>query len=82
MSFQKKENAGKTWIKRSKPLPGKDAYMGCYREGLATDELQPAGMYVGTRMGHIFHSADEGKTWRLLAEWLPPVHSVSTATIT
>ena len=66
-------NAGRTWVKRSKGLPAKDAYMGCFREGLATDELDPSGVYVGTRMGHLFHSADEGKTWRLLAQWLPPL---------
>jgi len=75
-------NAGRTWVKRSKGLPAKDAYMGCFREGLATDELDPAGVYVGTRMGHLFHSADEGKTWRLLAQWLPPIYSVSAATMT
>ena len=36
----------------------------------------------GTRMGQVFNSADEGKSWRLIAEWLPPVQSVSVATIT
>jgi len=74
-------NAGKTWKKLNRGLPNKNAYLGCYREGLATDRLDPAGLYVGTRMGHLFHSADEGKSWHLLAEWLPPIYSVSTATI-
>jgi photosystem II stability/assembly factor-like uncharacterized protein len=76
------QNAGRAWKKRSKGLPTENAYMGCFREGLATDELDPAGVYVGTRMGHLFHSADEGKTWRLIAQWLPPIQSVSTATLT
>lgn len=75
------ENAGKTWRKRNKGLPAHDAYVGCYREGLTTDQMDPAGVYVGSRMGHLFGSADEGKTWRLMAEWLPPIYSVSTATI-
>jgi photosystem II stability/assembly factor-like uncharacterized protein len=75
------ENAGRTWKKRSKGLPKEKTYVGCYREGLATDQLDPAGVYVATRMGHLFHSADEGKSWRLIAQWLPPIYSVSTATI-
>lgn len=39
-------NAGKTWRKLSKGLPTKNANLGCYREGLATDQLDPAGVYV------------------------------------
>ncbi len=75
------ENAGKSWRKRNTGLPKQNAYVGCYREGMATDQLDPAGVYVGTRMGHLFASTDEGKTWRLIAQWLPPIYSVSTATI-
>lgn len=74
-------NSGKSWRKLNKGLPSKSTYLGCYREGLASDKLDPVGIYVGTRMGHVFYSANEGKTWRLLAEWLPPIYSVSTATI-
>jgi len=74
-------NAGRSWKKRIKGLPNQNAYIGCYREGMATDQLDPAGVYVGTRMGHLFHSTDEGKAWRLMAQWLPPIYSVSTATI-
>jgi len=62
-------------------LPNRDVYMGCHREGLATDQLDPAGIYVGTTTGNVFHSPNEGKSWQLLAQWLPPVHSVSTALI-
>jgi photosystem II stability/assembly factor-like uncharacterized protein len=74
-------NAGKTWKKLNKGLPTEKAYLGCYREGLATDQFDPAGIYVGTRMGHLFTSTNEGKTWQLSAQWLPPIYSVSTATI-
>lgn len=74
-------NAGKSWKKLNKGLPASDVYLGCYREGLASDKLDPLGIYVGTRMGHLFSSANEGKTWQLAAQWLPPIYSVSTATI-
>jgi photosystem II stability/assembly factor-like uncharacterized protein len=75
-------NGGQTWRKLGKGLPSKNAYLGCYREGLASDQLDPTGLYVGTRMGHVFHSTNEGKGWQLLAQWLPPVYSVSTAMLT
>lgn len=73
-------NAGRNWRKLNKGLPNRDVYIGCHREGLATDQLDPAGIYVGTTTGHLFHSPNEGRSWQLLAQWLPPVHSVSTAT--
>ena len=74
-------NGGKVWRRLGKGLPDKDAYLGCCREGLASDQLEPAGLYVGSRMGHLFYSANEGKSWQLLAQWLPPIYSVSTATL-
>jgi len=73
--------AGKRWKKLDKGLPKRNAYLGCYREGLASDCLEPAGLYAGTRMGHVFSSNDEGKDWSVLAQWLPPVYSVSAATL-
>jgi len=73
-------NAGRTWKKQNKGMPRERAYVGYHREGLATDRLDPAGVYVGTRMGQLFHSSNEGKNWRLIAQWLPPIYSVSTAT--
>ena len=48
---------------------------------MAMDALDPAGIYFGTNTGKIFNSDDEGDTWRLLADNLPPVYSVSTAII-
>jgi len=73
-------NAGKSWKKLGKGLPSKNAFIGCYREAMASDRLDPAGLYVGTRMGHLFSSVNEGNTWHLTAQWLPPIYSVSTAT--
>jgi len=48
---------------------------------MATDSLDPAGIYFGTNTGKIFSSADEGDTWRLFADNLPPVYSVATGVI-
>ena len=51
------------------------------RDGFATDGLDPAGLYFGTRTGQLFASADEGDTWQALAEWLPPVVCVKAAVV-
>ena len=42
---------------------------------------RPAGLYVGTRTGEVFASADAGETWQELARHLPPVLCVKTAVL-
>ena len=49
--------------------------------GLATDRLDPAGVYFGTTNGEIWGSADAGRSWSLIAQHLPPILSVETATL-
>jgi len=70
-------NAGKSWEPLSKGLPQRNAYMGTYREGMAIDELEPAGLYLGTNTGHLYASVDEGESWRQLSADLPPIFSAS-----
>lgn len=74
-------DAGKTWETLSKGLPQENVFAGIYREGMATDAHDPAGIYFGTNTGKIFSSNDEGDSWSLLADNLPPVYSVATAVI-
>lgn len=69
---------GDTWTRLSDGLPQRDAYLGVLREALATDSLDPAGLYAGTSTGQLFASRDEGRSWRLLADFLPPISSVET----
>ena len=49
------------------------------REGMATDNLDPCGVYVGTTNRQIFYSRDEGDNWELLIDNLPPINSVEVA---
>jgi hypothetical protein len=74
-------DSGNTWAALSHGLPAEDFYGGIYREGMAADALDPAGIYFGTNTGKVFNSDDEGETWRLLADNLPPVYSVAAAKI-
>lgn len=67
------QNAGKSWEPLTKGLPQKNAYETVLRDGLCTDVLNPAGVYLGTRSGKVFASASEGASWKCIAETLPPV---------
>jgi hypothetical protein len=74
-------DAGATWEPLAKGLPRKNAYFTVLRDAFAADSLEPAGLYFGTRGGQLYASADEGESWRAIAEWLPPVLCVKTAVI-
>ena len=41
--------------------PRSDAWLTVLRDGFAADTLDPAGLYVGTRTGDVFASADGGR---------------------
>lgn len=60
----------------SKAFPG---HFGVQREGIASDNLSPAGIYVGTTTGQLFVSPDSGKSWKLVPFQFPAIHSVSVA---
>jgi photosystem II stability/assembly factor-like uncharacterized protein len=74
-------DGGKSWQALTKGLPQDNAFAGVLREGMAMDSLKPAGIYFGTNTGKIFASDDEGDSWRVLADNLPPLYSISTAVI-
>jgi hypothetical protein len=73
-------DAGKSWKRLAGGLP-RGARLEVLREGLATDRLDPAGVYFGATSGYLWASRDEGKSWSLVAEYLPGILSVSTATL-
>jgi len=59
-----------------KGLPQENAYLHVMREGMDTDSLNPCGIYVGTTTGQIFYPCDDGDSWGLLVDHLPPINSV------
>ena len=74
-------DAGRTWTALRAGLPQQNAYVGVLREAMAVDALDPAGIYFGTSTGQLFGSKDEGDSWALLADFLPPVWSVEVALV-
>ena len=61
-------------------LPQSGAYFGVMRQAMATDALDPAGVYFGTSNGSVYASRDEGETWVCLARDLPAISSIETLT--
>ena len=69
------------WTALGKGLPSQGAYLSVLRQGMASDPLDPCGVYVGTGTGQLFHSADAGRTWKTIAQYLPPIFSVAAAVV-
>ena len=72
-------NAGASWEPLTNGLPQDQAFETVLRDGLATDRLNPTGLYFGTRSGKLFGSHDAGASWSPMLEALPPVVCVKTA---
>jgi photosystem II stability/assembly factor-like uncharacterized protein len=74
-------DGGASWLQSTDGLPGHGAYIGVLREAMSVDRLDPVGVYFGTSTGDVYGSADEGRTWRRVAENLPRVYSVEAVTL-
>jgi len=74
-------DAGGSWQAMTSGLPQENAFETVLRDAMATDSLEPAGVYFGTRTGKLFGSADEGNTWSVIADGLPPIVAVKTARV-
>ena len=74
-------DGGKTWQDLRRGLPQEGAYFGVLRQAMATDRMDPAGVYFGTSSGALFASSDEGDSWSCIAEHLPTVLSVETLVV-
>jgi hypothetical protein len=48
---------------------------------MCTDSADRAGVYFGTRSGKVYASADDGDSWNLVHEGLPPVLCVKAAVL-
>jgi photosystem II stability/assembly factor-like uncharacterized protein len=74
-------DAGESWQDLREGLPQENAFFGVLRQAMATDRLEPAGVYFGTGNGQLYASASEGESWTCIAPHLPPIYSVETLVI-
>ena len=71
-------DAGATWREVGDGLPD-ISWTTVLRDAFCVDEADPTGVYVGTRDGCVYASADEGDTFTLVADHLPDVLAVRAA---
>ena len=74
-------NAGDSWEALTRGMPQKDALETVLRDAMATDPLNPAGIYFGTRSGQLWGSSDGGASWSLIRGGLPPIVCVKAAVV-
>ena len=72
------DHAGKEWFRLDSGLPAKSYFL-VLRDGMATDQEDPCGVYFGTTTGQLYASRDQGNSWDEIADTLPPVFSVSVS---
>ena len=77
----KTRDGGGTWQAMRQGLPQENVFYGVLRQAMATDRLDPAGVYFGTSSGTLYASADEGENWAPVAEHLPTILSVETLVV-
>ena len=70
-------DGGQSWNLSAGGLP-EHAWVGVLREGMASDQLDPLGLYLGLQSGSVFASRDGGERWTEIAAYLAPVLSVET----
>ncbi|MDN5861879.1 MAG: hypothetical protein L0H19_00350 [Salinisphaera sp.] len=71
------EDGGRSWSALGRGLPQSHCYVTVLRDGMATDGLDPLGVYFGTSSGHLYASRDRGERWRALPCLLPPILCVN-----
>jgi photosystem II stability/assembly factor-like uncharacterized protein len=74
-------DSGRNWQALREGLPQGNTFFGVLRQAMATDRLEPAGIYFGTSTGALYASADEGDSWRCIAQHLPTICSVETLVV-
>ena len=80
LQVHRTRDAGETWTALTTGLPD-SCWAAVVRDACCADEGDPTGLYVGTRDGCVYASADEGDSFTLVADHLPDVLVVRAARI-
>jgi photosystem II stability/assembly factor-like uncharacterized protein len=67
LTVHRRRDGGQTWRALSSGLPNQ-ASCAVLREAFIADADTPLGLFLGTNRGQLFASANEGDTWRQIAD--------------
>lgn len=73
------QDGGCTWQRLDAGLPASQAWWTVKRQAMAADHHDPAGLYFGTTSGELWMSRDEGRQWECIAQHLPEIYAVESA---
>jgi photosystem II stability/assembly factor-like uncharacterized protein len=79
MAVWRSRDGGDNWEPLRCGLPQRNAYLASFRAAMSADREDAAGIYLGTSTGQVFCSIDEGDSWSMIADYLPPILSVAAA---
>jgi len=74
-------DSGDSWQRHGDGLPQENAFVGVFREAMAVDRRDPVGVFFGTSTGQLYGSVDEGESWSVVAENLPPIWGVEAVAL-
>jgi hypothetical protein len=80
LAVHRTDDAGATWRRSTAGLPAGE-FNAVLRDAAAVDAADPTGVYLGTRGGEVYASADEGETFTQVADHLPDVLCVRAAVV-
>jgi photosystem II stability/assembly factor-like uncharacterized protein len=80
LRVQRTRDAGSTWEELGTGLPDA-SWTAVVRDAFCADEQDVTGIYLGTRDGCVYASADEGDTFTLVVDHLPDVLTVRAARV-
>lgn len=80
MRVHRTTDAGGSWTELGEGLPDA-SWSVVLRDAACVDPLTPNGLYLGTRDGVLYGSADDGDSWSVIADHLPDILSVRAAVV-
>jgi len=80
LAVHRSDDAGATWRRFAAGLPVHE-YNAVLRDAACVDAADPVGVYVGTRGGEVYASADEGESFVQVVGHLPDVLCVRAAVL-